>query len=257
MHAAAHPARHSRENLQGRQDRVDGPPFDDASSTEAVAAVRSPAASTRRRRPAPWRHARSRSGRSEQLGGLNAFAGALLRAAEAPRRSRDRPGPRASPAAARRLPSRARHGRPRPSAAGCRRPGADPAATAHRAASRRRGGRRPEAPRARLRPALALQISPRRPRDRLGRDAGEVVALAPRKHGDRNLVRLGGGEEELDVRRRLFQRLQEGVEGPGREHVHFVDVVDLVTEPGWAAARRSAAARAPARRRCCWPRRSR
>ena len=68
-------------------------------------------------------------------------------------------------------------------------------------------------------------------RDHLGRDAGEVVPLAPRQDGDRNLVCLGGGEEELDVSRRLFQRLQKGVEGPGREHVHFVDIIDLVTSP--------------------------
>ena len=67
--------------------------------------------------------------------------------------------------------------------------------------------------------------------DHLGRDAGEVVPLAPRQDGDRDLVRLGGGEEELDVRRRLFQGLQQGVEGPGREHVHFVDVIDLEPSP--------------------------
>ena len=46
-----------------------------------------------------------------------------------------------------------------------------------------------------------------------------------------NLVRLGRREEELDVRRRLLERLEQGVEGPRREHVHFVDVVDLVPGP--------------------------
>ena len=93
--------------------------------------------------------------------------------------------------------------------------------------------------------------------DRLGRDPGEVVPLAAREDGDRDLVRLGRREEELDVRRRLFQRLQQGVEGPGREHVDFVDVVDLEPGPAGPERRRSAAARGPARRRCCWPRRSR
>ena len=42
-----------------------------------------------------------------------------------------------------------------------------------------------------------------------------------------DLVRLGGGEEELDVLRRLLQRLQQGVERPGGEHVDLVDVIDL------------------------------
>ncbi len=50
---------------------------------------------------------------------------------------------------------------------------------------------------------------------------------AARQHGDRQLLRIGGGQEELHVRRRLFQGLQQRVEGAGREHVHFVDQVDL------------------------------
>ena len=60
-----------------------------------------------------------------------------------------------------------------------------------------------------------------------GADSGEVVALAAGKNGDRNLVRLGGREEELDVSGGFFQRLQEGVEGPRGEHVDFINVVDL------------------------------
>ena len=39
---------------------------------------------------------------------------------------------------------------------------------------------------------------------------------------------LGRGEDELDVRRRLFQRLEQRVERRRREHVDFVDDVDLV-----------------------------
>ena len=55
---------------------------------------------------------------------------------------------------------------------------------------------------------------------------GELQAAA--QHGDRHFLRVGGGKDELDVRRRLFQRFQHGVEGRLRQHVHFVDDVDLV-----------------------------
>ena len=63
-------------------------------------------------------------------------------------------------------------------------------------------------------------------------DPGEVVPLASREDGDRDLVRLGRGEEEFDPFGRLFEGLEQGVEGPGREHVDFVDVIDF--EPGAA-----------------------
>src|SRR5262249_39575243 len=39
---------------------------------------------------------------------------------------------------------------------------------------------------------------------------------------------VGGGEQELDVPGRLFERLEQGVEGGAGEHVDFVDDVDLV-----------------------------
>ena len=42
-------------------------------------------------------------------------------------------------------------------------------------------------------------------------------------------MRLGGGEDKLGVLRRLFEGLQQGVEGAGREHVHLVNDEDLVT----------------------------
>ena len=58
-------------------------------------------------------------------------------------------------------------------------------------------------------------------------DPPQVEALAARQHGDRHLADLGGGENELHMRRRLFQRFQQGVEGAGREHMHFVDDIDL------------------------------
>ena len=43
-------------------------------------------------------------------------------------------------------------------------------------------------------------------------DAAQVEALAARQDGDRHLADFGGGEDELRVRRRLFQRLQQRVE---------------------------------------------
>src|SRR5512133_1456408 len=69
--------------------------------------------------------------------------------------------------------------------------------------------------------------------DDLGhRNAFEVEALAAGKDGNREFVGFGGGEDELDVFRRLFQCLQQGVEGVGGEHVDFVDDDDLVAAVG-------------------------
>ena len=98
-------------------------------------------------------------------------------------------------------------------------------AIAHRAF--RRAGDRGQ----RFRPRLD---SPRRAdagevRDeRIRLDAAQVEALAARQDRDRHLADLGRGENELGVRRRLLERLQEGVERLVREHVDFVDDVDLV-----------------------------
>ena len=61
-----------------------------------------------------------------------------------------------------------------------------------------------------------------------GLDAAEVEALAAGQDGDRDLAHLGGGEDELHMLGRLFQRLQQAVEGGLRQHVDFVDDVDLV-----------------------------
>ncbi|CAG2138013.1 hypothetical protein LMG26411_01507 [Cupriavidus numazuensis] len=55
----------------------------------------------------------------------------------------------------------------------------------------------------------------------------EIELQATRQHRDRNLLRVGGGQDELDVAGRLLQRLQHRVEGVVGQHVHFVDHVDL------------------------------
>ena len=69
-------------------------------------------------------------------------------------------------------------------------------------------------------------------RDRRGVDRDEVEPLAPRENGDRKLFGLGGAEHEFDVRRRLLECLQEGVERLPCEHVHFVDDVHLEPPAG-------------------------
>ena len=59
-------------------------------------------------------------------------------------------------------------------------------------------------------------------------DAAQVEALAARQHRHRHFADFSGGENEFGVRRRLFQRLQQRVEGRAGEHVHFVEDIDLV-----------------------------
>ena len=62
----------------------------------------------------------------------------------------------------------------------------------------------------------------------IGLDPAQIETLATRQHRYRHLADFGGGEHEFGVLRRLFQRLEERVERRGREHVHFVDDIDLV-----------------------------
>jgi hypothetical protein len=63
--------------------------------------------------------------------------------------------------------------------------------------------------------------------DELGRDRLQVEALAAGDDGREHLLHLGGGEDELHVRRRLLEGLEQRVERRRREHVHLVDDVDL------------------------------
>ncbi len=55
----------------------------------------------------------------------------------------------------------------------------------------------------------------------------QVKALAARQNGHGNLADFRGGEDEFDVWRWFFQRLEQRVESALRQHVHFVDDVDL------------------------------
>ena len=70
--------------------------------------------------------------------------------------------------------------------------------------------------------------------DFAGGDVAKVVSLAARLDGGEHLFRFGRRQNEFDVARWLFKRLQQGVEGVFGEHVDFVDDVDF--EP---AARRA------------------
>ena len=59
-------------------------------------------------------------------------------------------------------------------------------------------------------------------------DTVEVVGLAAGEDGGEDLVLLGGREDENRVCGRLFEGLEEGVEGLGGEHVHLVDYIHAV-----------------------------
>ena len=59
-------------------------------------------------------------------------------------------------------------------------------------------------------------------------DAVEVVGLAAGKDGGQDLVLLSGGQDENRMGRRLFERLEEGVESLLRQHVHLVDDIHAV-----------------------------
>ena len=72
----------------------------------------------------------------------------------------------------------------------------------------------------------------------LGGNPPEVEALGAAEHGDGELLHLGGGEEEFDVRWRFLERLEQSVEGVAREHVDFVDDVDLVARADRGIAHR-------------------
>ena len=60
----------------------------------------------------------------------------------------------------------------------------------------------------------------------------QVEALAAAEDGGQDLVRLGGGEDELHVGRWFLEGLEQGIECRGREHVDLVDVVNLVAGEG-------------------------
>ncbi len=59
-------------------------------------------------------------------------------------------------------------------------------------------------------------------------DAPEFMPLATREHRCRDFMHLGCRQDENRMRRRLFQRLQQGIECRRREHVHFVNNINFI-----------------------------
>ena len=59
-------------------------------------------------------------------------------------------------------------------------------------------------------------------------DGMEVEALHTRQDRGENLLRVGGAHDEHHVRRRLFEGLEQRVEGRRGQHVDLIDDVDLV-----------------------------
>ena len=68
--------------------------------------------------------------------------------------------------------------------------------------------------------------------DQGGRDAPQIEPLAARQDGRQDLLRVRRGKHELHMLRRLLQRLEQRVEGCRREHVDFVNDVDLEARAG-------------------------
>jgi len=75
-------------------------------------------------------------------------------------------------------------------------------------------------------------------RDLAGCDASQVVALAARQHREGDLLGIGRCEDEEAAGRRLFEGLEQGVEGGLRQHVDLVDDEDPVLAGGGRVADR-------------------
>lgn len=79
-----------------------------------------------------------------------------------------------------------------------------------------------------LAPADLAQVLPQG----AGRNEPEGVVVGPRPDRPDDLLGLGGGEDELQMLRRLLDDLQQGVEPRRGDHVGLVDDVDLVPAAG-------------------------
>ena len=64
--------------------------------------------------------------------------------------------------------------------------------------------------------------------DDLRGDALKIEALAAGLDGGRDLVNLGGGQNEDDVLRRLLHDFQQGIDRPARKHMGLIDDIDPV-----------------------------
>ena len=64
--------------------------------------------------------------------------------------------------------------------------------------------------------------------------AFEVELQAAGQDGDRELLRIRGGQQELHIGGRLFQGFEQRIEAVARQHVHLIDEVDLEAAAGRA-----------------------
>ena len=68
----------------------------------------------------------------------------------------------------------------------------------------------------------------------LGFNPAQVEPLTARQNGHRHLADFGRRKNEFDVLGRFFQRFQQRVERPCRQHVHLIDDIDFVPGRGRA-----------------------
>jgi len=66
----------------------------------------------------------------------------------------------------------------------------------------------------------------------VSRDRAQVKALTAGDDRRENLLRVSRREDEFNVRRRLFEGFEKGVEGRIGEHVHLINVDDLERAAG-------------------------
>ena len=81
----------------------------------------------------------------------------------------------------------------------------------------------------RLRPQNMLKVC----NDLLGLHVLQVELKASGEDRCRQFLRVGGGQQEHRVGRRLLEGFQQGVEAVVRQHVHLVDQIDFVARVGW------------------------
>ena len=77
-----------------------------------------------------------------------------------------------------------------------------------------------------LQPGVAGDVA-RQLGERLRGDEAKLVVLRAAADRGQHLLRISRSENEYDVGRRLFERLEQRVRRRRRQHVHFVDDVDL------------------------------
>jgi len=80
--------------------------------------------------------------------------------------------------------------------------------------------------------ALGLADGPQPPHDVLHRETPEVEPLAAGVDRLGNLVGMRGAQDEHRALGGLLERLEQGVERRGGQHVHLVDDVHLPPAPG-------------------------